>query len=154
MSEHNTDAQQELPYVLVVDEDPDWRALAELHVRLAEGVRLLGSVTSLPQAMDVILAAEPDIVLIGLGRPNSNERTDLTLLRMLAPTVPLVVASIRGAGDARARADGIEGLFVDKIEVEQLVDALTSAAASVSSDARAVTPGSPRGQSDQGSGAS
>lgn len=118
----------DLPLVLVADEDPDWRALAELHVRLTPGVRLLGAVTTLPQVMDVTLAAEPDVILVGLGRPEQMEQVDLSLLRMLAPETPLIVASVHGADDARERSGGIDAWFVDKIEVLDLVQAISDAA--------------------------
>ena len=120
-----------LPTVLVVDEDPDWRALAELHVRLSPDVRLLGGVTTLPRAMDTIVLAEPDVVLVGLGRPVPSERDDLTLLRMLAPTTPLVVASVHGPEDARRRTGDQGAWYADKLEVFEVVEALGRAALSL-----------------------
>ena len=126
-----TDAADDLgaaPAVLVVDHDPDWRALAELHVRLTPGVHLLGAVETLPRAMDTVVLLEPDVIVVGLGRPHDTERDDLTLLRMLAPTTPLVVASVHGADDARRRTGDGDAWYADKLEVFEVVDAITQAA--------------------------
>lgn len=120
---------RDLPRVLVVDGDPDFRALSELHVRIAPGVELAGAVASLPEAMDAVLLLPPAVVLVGLGRPHAMEGDDLTLLQMLAPTTPLVVASVHGAEDARRRAAGVEATFVDKLQVFDLVEAISDAAA-------------------------
>lgn len=121
---------RELPEVLVVDHDPDFRALAALHVQIAPGVRLQDAVATLPAAMDVVVSDPPAVVLVGLGRPRPMEREDLALLRLLTPATSLVVASIRGRDDARHRAGGIDAWFVDKLEVLELVTAISEAVAS------------------------
>lgn len=121
---------RDLPGVLVVDADPDFRALSELHVRIAPGVELVGAVGSLPAAMDAVLLLPPAVVLVGLGRPHAMERDDLVLLQMLAPTTPLVVASVHGAEDARRRAGAVDATFVDKLQVFDLVEAISDAAGS------------------------
>lgn len=116
------------PTVLVVDDDHDWRALAERRVRLVRGVRVLGSVAGLTRAMDTVLLAEPDVLLVGLGHPHPMERTDLTLLRMLAPSTTLVVASPDGAQDAGLRVPDEDATFVDKLAIGDVVETVADAA--------------------------
>ena len=103
--------------VLVVDDDPAFRRLAE-HMLAASGLALAGEADTVAAAISAAGALRPDAVLVDVGLPDGN---GIALARELAslpwrPRVVLTSTSADAATESEVRRSGAEA-FVPKDEL-------------------------------------
>lgn len=95
-------------HVLVVDDDPDIRLLARFSLERVGGhrVRLAASGR---EAVDLVAAEAPDIVLLDLRMPGSDGRATLAELRERFGPLPVVFLTAQGPA---RELDGLDILGV------------------------------------------
>ncbi len=108
--------------ILLVEADPDWRMLAELHLRLSARFELVRSAGGLSEGIDAVAELAPDVVLVGLGLPMPDERSELALLRAIRGDARIILASSRLLESTDRTADVI---YLDKMCIVDLERELT-----------------------------
>lgn len=103
--------------VLIVDDDPAFRELAERLLR-ASNLEVIGQATNAAEAISLAKALEPDAALVDVDLP---DRDGLTLARELTglpsgPRVLLISIDTEAATLDQVRASGASG-FVHKAEL-------------------------------------
>ena len=113
--------------VAIADDSPAFLAAAAEHVAALPGYTLAGTASTAAQALDLVAAATPDVLLLDLGiAPNRG----LELVRHLksSPRAPAVVALMlfhTPEADAAARRAGADALVGKESFVAGLNQALS-----------------------------
>lgn len=110
--------------VAVVDDDVDIRGLLKLSCDLDERFELVGEAADGIQAVELITALQPDVVVLDLDMPRRGGLEAMTVIREVRPSAKVVVFSARydkyNADDLLA---GEANLYVDKARpVPELLD--------------------------------
>ena len=113
--------------VMLVDDHPSFRASARWLLE-TEGYIVVAEATSGESALDLVVDAEPELVLLDIGLPGIDGFQVATAIRALFSSARIVLISSRDLSDLgpeRVRACGAAG-FVQKAELSR--SALTAIA--------------------------
>ena len=102
--------------VLIVDDTDHVRDML-VHMLTLDGFHVVGQAASGPQALTLIDAVEPDIVIMDLKMPVMDGITATQRMRETLPTIPIVLytAYLDDAISARAEAAGVTAC-IGKVE--------------------------------------
>lgn len=108
---------QQLRQVLIVDDQAPFRQAAALVVELAEGVAVAGEAVSAEEALEMIAAAQPDLVLMDINLPGMDGLEATRRITANYPDVDVLVVSTyeRAEYESRALEAGALG-FVSKAD--------------------------------------
>ena len=97
--------------VLVVDDQPAFRAVARALVSVTPDLRLVGEADSGEQAVDVALTLRPSVVLMDVNLPGMSGIEAARRILAADPNVKVVLMSTYAAADlpADALTDGVAG---------------------------------------------
>ena len=103
--------------VLIVDDDGDFRRLAE-RILSAAGLQVIGDVPTVRDAQRAAATLRPDAVLVDVGLPDG-DGVSLAFSLMALPWRPRVVLTSTDSTVSlmEARLDGTELVFVPKTEL-------------------------------------
>lgn len=117
------------PVVLVVDDDPDLRMLADM--QLGEGFDVIQACNG-EECVEKALAETPDVILLDMMMPGMNGAEVLTALSEEATTKDIPVIFLSALGTTEDKVRGLEGGAVDYIakpaEPKELVARVGAAA--------------------------
>lgn len=117
------------PVVLVVDDDPDLRMLADM--QLGEGFDVIQASNG-EECVEKALAETPDVILLDMMMPGMNGAEVLTALSEEATTKDIPVIFLSALGTTEDKVRGLEGGAVDYIakpaEPKELVARVGAAA--------------------------
>jgi DNA-binding NarL/FixJ family response regulator len=118
------------PQVLVVDDDAGFAELAAVLLTGDGRVTVVGRAADGPEAFDLALAHEPDIVLMNLDLPGYDGiEATRRILRELPDTRVVVITSSASPEDRRlAREAGAEAYLQKSLAPEALVEAVLTVA--------------------------
>lgn len=115
--------------VFIVDDNDTARTALRLIVNHLPGYSVLGEASDGDSAVSKVLALQPDLVCLDISLPNSDGLDVLSLLRSLAPQIPVVMVSAHN--DARsvrvALQRGGAGFIVKPFNLATVHAALTRA---------------------------
>lgn len=119
-------------HVLVVDDEPDARALLKLLLENCEAV--VTTAASASEALDALRRAKPDVVISDIGMPGEDGYALIRMLRALPPDeggdIPAVAltAYARSADRTRALLSGFQSHVAKPVEATELVATVASVA--------------------------
>jgi DNA-binding response OmpR family regulator len=113
---------------LVIDDDPELRAVLGQALRLAGDYEIVGDTGEGQAAIALARALQPDVAILDLGLPDLAGQEVLTGLRAVAPAALIVVYSGSHTPERASIVESVDG-FVDKTQdVAYLVDLVGSLA--------------------------
>lgn len=121
------DAEVEIPIrVLLVDDAVDVRRLVRTALRFRGGFELSGEASTAAQAVELVTALQPDVVVLDLGLPDLAGRDVLTQVREAAPATKVVVFSGADPDDRSWYEERSAGYVLKNDDLDYLVDLLVS----------------------------
>jgi CheY-like chemotaxis protein len=112
--------------VLLVDDSADVRRLVRTALRFRGGFELSGEAATAAQAVELVAALQPDVVVLDLGLPDLRARDVLTQVREAAPAVKVVVFSGADPDDRSWYEERAAGYVLKNDDLDYLVDLLVS----------------------------
>jgi DNA-binding NarL/FixJ family response regulator len=106
--------------VMLVDDHPSFRASARWLLE-TEGYEVVAEAASGESALDLVVAADPELVLLDIGLPGIDGFQVATAIRARFPRARIVLISsrdLRDLGPERVRACGASG-FVHKADLSR-----------------------------------
>lgn len=85
--------------ILLVDDSEDLRLLCRLVLEVEDDFEMCGEATNGAEALDMVAACRPDVVVLDLDMPVMDGMTALPLLRERHPSVPVVVLTAGATPD-------------------------------------------------------
>lgn len=103
--------------VLVVDDQQPFRQAASMVVEIAEGFTLVGEAETAEEALEMIAADQPDVVLMDINLPGMDGLAATRIVRERFPSVQVLVLSTYEPAEYESRSleAGAVG-FVSKSE--------------------------------------
>lgn len=113
--------------VAIADDHPFFREGLAHVLRRSEGITLVGVASTAPEALDIVAAADPDVLLLDIGMPGGG----LEALRaMRANGTRTRIVMLTGSDDdvdvATALGDGASGYLLKGVEAGELLEAIRS----------------------------
>lgn len=110
--------------VAVVDDDPDIRALLKMSFEMDDRFELVGEAADGVQAVELITAVQPDLVILDLDMPRRGGLEAMQVIRDVRPSAKVVVFSARYERyDVDDLVDSRADLYIDKARpVPELLD--------------------------------
>ena len=110
---------------VVVDDNPDIRALLRNHLELSHKVTVVGVAGNGVEAVSITERLQPDVILLDLGLPKLSGIDAIPLLRKLAPDTKIIAISgfVEGSQAQAARAAGVDA-YVEKGLSMRLVEVI------------------------------
>ena len=110
--------------VVVVDDDPDIRALLKMNCDVDDRFELVGEAADGIQVVELITAVQPDVVVLDLDMPRRDGLEAMRVIREIRPAAKVIVFSARyDKYDADALLETRADLYVDKARpVAELLD--------------------------------
>jgi DNA-binding NarL/FixJ family response regulator len=101
--------------IVIADDSELYREMLKMVVEALPGLEVLGTVGNGCQALEVVAAEHPDLVLMGLNLPGINCLQSLALLRECHPATCVIIITADDSDDVRATclAQGADG-FISK----------------------------------------
>lgn len=120
------DADGEPLRILVVDDDPDIRALFSTSLSTYLPAAIVEVATDGHDALDAVRAHVPDVVLADLEMPRLGGTDALRAITLAAPDASLVVVTGHGSGPEwrEARELGAKRFLVKPVDIQELVRAV------------------------------
>lgn len=112
--------------VLLVDDADDVRRLVRTALRFRGGFEVAGEATTGVQAVEMVAALQPDVVVLDLGLPDLAGRDVLTRVREAGPGAKVVVFSGADPEDRAWYEERTAGYVLKNQELDHLVDLLGS----------------------------
>lgn len=112
--------------VLLVDDAVDVRRLVRTALRFRGGFEVSGEATTAAQAVELVAALQPDVVVLDLGLPDLAGRDVLTQVREAAPSTKVVVFSGADPEDRSWYEERAAGYVLKNDDLDYLVDLLVS----------------------------
>lgn len=114
--------------VVVCDDDPAFRRMIGRALE-GGGARVIASVSSFEELVDVLAVEEPDVVLLDVNLPGTNGIDGLTLLRERGLSVPVVILSAdRRFASAAQAAGAATFVYKGQLRLVDLVERVREAA--------------------------
>lgn len=111
--------------ILLVDDQPAVRQGLRLLLQLEPRVDVIGEAGTAAEALSLAEVLRPDVVIMDVRMPGMDGIEATALLVAMLPRCSVIILTIRGTADARARAVAAgAGAFVEKGRPEELVDAI------------------------------
>ncbi|HTW17005.1 MAG TPA: response regulator [Nocardioides sp.] len=127
MSTPVTDGEVGVPIrVLLVDDAVDVRRLVRTALRFRGGFEVSGEASTGAEAVDLVTALQPDIVVLDLGLPDLAGRDVLTRVREAAPGTKVVVFSGADPDDRSWFEEQAAGYVLKNEDLDYLVDLLVA----------------------------
>lgn len=108
--------------VVIVDDVADLRGMLRVALRLSPSIEVVGEASGGAEAVDVVAAQQPDVVVLDLGLPDLSASEVVRRLREVSPA-KIVVFTGRDVGVGTGFDERVEG-FIRKDEDVRLVVAL------------------------------
>lgn len=101
--------------IAVVDDDADIRSLLKMSCDLDQRFELVGEATDGVQAVELMTAVQPEVVILDLDMPRRGGLEAMRVIRDVRPDAKVVVFSARyDKYDADDLVEGRANLYVDK----------------------------------------
>jgi CheY-like chemotaxis protein len=97
--------------VLVVDDEPDIRAMVKMMLGFMEGVELVDEACDGAEAIEAARLLQPDLILLDIDMPVLSGDRALPMLRANAPSATIVVHSAAPASALGEVVDLADGYF-------------------------------------------
>lgn len=112
--------------VLLVDDAADVRRLVRTALRFRGGFEVSGEASTAAEALELVAALQPDVVVLDLGLPDLAGRDLLTQVRAAAPATKVVVFSGAEPDDRSWYEERASGYVLKNDDLDYLVDLLVS----------------------------
>ena len=101
--------------VMLVDDEPTIRRALHMHLALEPDLAIVGEAGDGPEAIEMAQALEPDVVVMDIAMPGLDGIATTAALRKIVPRVAVVVLTLYGDRNIRARAhEAGAAAFVEK----------------------------------------
>jgi DNA-binding NarL/FixJ family response regulator len=77
----------------VVDDSEPWRRFASSTLRKEPGMQVVGEASNGPEAFQMAVELEPDLILMGLGVPSANGIETARRIREMVPEAKIIFLS-------------------------------------------------------------
>jgi DNA-binding NarL/FixJ family response regulator len=112
--------------VLFADDDNTYRLLLRAAFSTADGVDVIGEAVNGDQAVDLASRAIPDAVLLDVEMPVMDGFDAALAIRRICPDARLVLHTAELVDQLRARAQQLDLILFDKLNVYDTIDQLTN----------------------------
>jgi DNA-binding NarL/FixJ family response regulator len=115
--------------VILVDDEPTIRRALQMHLALEPDLVIVGEAGSGQEAIEMARVLEPDVVVMDIAMPGLDGIATTASLREVVPKAAVVVLTLHGDGNTRARAReaGAMALVEKQGGLEILLEAIHAA---------------------------
>ncbi|MEO1287505.1 MAG: response regulator [Chloroflexota bacterium] len=110
--------------VFIIDDDIQSRQYFQAIINKGDGVRCIGSTSSGEKAVDIVITAYPDVVLIDYALYPISGFEVLVQLKQEMPTVPIILLGGRANLADKAREAGADAYLPMPITPRTLIDTI------------------------------
>lgn len=137
--------------VLIVDGNVRVRWGLRMRLAIEQDVAVVGDTGNIEEAITLTQALDPDVIVLDIGLQVADGANAIGLLRAMSPTAALVVLTLRGEAETRARAQqaGAQAFLEKRGEAAELLQTIREVAPCRPPEARrsAILPPATRGAS-------
>ncbi|TML61681.1 MAG: response regulator transcription factor [Actinobacteria bacterium] len=109
--------------VLVVDDEDDVRGLVRYLLQQTEGFEVVGEAANGREAVDLVAAERPDIVLLDLRMPVMDGADAIPAIRERSPDTRIVVFT----ADQTAEVEGVDAQVIKGASMAEVLSSLAEA---------------------------
>jgi DNA-binding NarL/FixJ family response regulator len=107
--------EERLARVVIADDDPSFRRLLSIFLERMPQVEFLGAATNSREALGMVVARRPDLLLIDVDMPGTSGLETAVFVREHYPATRVIIVTLRDSEEVKAAclAHGVDG-FVSK----------------------------------------